>query len=133
MVTDLPCSSSTVAFMASLYLRPSWKMWPTSMPRAMPSVPLPVGLGSPAHDVAEVDDLGLGQVAAPVDAGQVHVRSLAPQTKSASVRRRAVDVDLAAAGRPGRGSPARSRSPRGTCSGARHAQRRRARPAASAP
>jgi hypothetical protein len=49
IATLLPCSSSTVACIASLYLRPSWKMWPTSMPRANLSVPRPVGDGSPAR------------------------------------------------------------------------------------
>ncbi len=44
----LPFSSSTVHFIASAYLRPSWNTWPTSMPRAMPSVPLPSGEASPA-------------------------------------------------------------------------------------
>ena len=34
--------------MASVYLRPSWKMWPSSMPRASSTVPLPLGEGSPA-------------------------------------------------------------------------------------
>ena len=34
-VTSLPFSSSTCRPSASAYLRPSWKMWPISMPRAV--------------------------------------------------------------------------------------------------
>ena len=33
-VTSLPFWSSTLSPSASAYLRPSWKMWPISMPRA---------------------------------------------------------------------------------------------------
>ena len=35
--TCLPFSSSTLRSSASAYLRPSWKMWPISMPRAISS------------------------------------------------------------------------------------------------
>ena len=38
-VTSLPFSSRTWRSSASAYLRPSWKMWPISMPRADSSVP----------------------------------------------------------------------------------------------
>ena len=38
-VTSLPFSSSTLRSSASAYLRPSWKMWPISMPRADSRVP----------------------------------------------------------------------------------------------
>ena len=37
---------------ASAYLRPSWKMWPISMPRAATSVPCPSGEGSPSRTSA---------------------------------------------------------------------------------
>ena len=66
-----PCSSSTVAFMAWLYLLPSWKIWPTSMPRAIASRASAVGAGVAVDHVAQVRRHGLRQVAAPVDAGQV--------------------------------------------------------------
>jgi hypothetical protein len=61
-------------------------MWPTSMPRRMRSVPVPEGLGSPATTLRTSTTSRLGQVAAPVHAGEVHPRSFAPQTKSASAR-----------------------------------------------
>ena len=37
---------------ASVYLRPSWKMWPISMPRADTSGPAPSGDGSPSRTSA---------------------------------------------------------------------------------
>ncbi len=47
-VTSLPFSSSTLSPSASAYLRPSWKTWPISMPRASSTGPEPSGAGSPA-------------------------------------------------------------------------------------
>ena len=38
-IAGLPPSFSTVALIASEYLVPSWKMWPTSIPRFSSSVP----------------------------------------------------------------------------------------------
>ena len=68
----LPSASSTVAPIASAYFWPSWNTWPTSMPRAIDSVPWPSGEAIAGEHVADVgDQLGLGQVATPVDAGQV--------------------------------------------------------------
>jgi hypothetical protein len=37
---------------ASAYLRPSWKTWPISMPRASSTGPEPSGAGSPGRTVA---------------------------------------------------------------------------------
>ena len=52
-VTSLPFSSSTLRSSASAYLRPSWKMWPISMPRADSSVPSSqLGQGSPSRTSA---------------------------------------------------------------------------------
>ena len=52
-VTSLPFSSSTCRPSASAYLRPSWKMWPISMPRAVSSVPSSqFGQGSPSRTSA---------------------------------------------------------------------------------
>ena len=48
-VTSLPLESSTFRPSASAYLRPSWKMWPISMPRARLSPPEPSGAGSPSR------------------------------------------------------------------------------------
>ena len=48
-VTSLPFWSSTLSPSASAYFRPSWKMWPISMPRASCSGPDPSGAGSPAR------------------------------------------------------------------------------------
>ena len=50
--TGLPSSPSTSAVKASVYLRPSWKMWPISMPRADTSGPAPSGEGSPSRTSA---------------------------------------------------------------------------------
>src|SRR4028119_241785 len=51
-VTSLPFSSSTLRSSASAYLRPSWKMWPISTPRASSSGPEPSGAGSPGSTSA---------------------------------------------------------------------------------
>ena len=52
-VTSLPFSSSTWSPSASAYLRPSWKMWPISMPRAVSRVPSSqFGQGSPSRTSA---------------------------------------------------------------------------------
>src|SRR6185436_15918682 len=50
--TGLPFSPSTSAEKASVYLRPSWKMWPISMPRADTNGPMPSGEGSPSRTSA---------------------------------------------------------------------------------
>ena len=50
--TGLPSSPSTSTANASVYLRPSWKMWPISMPRADTSGPAPSGDGSPSRTSA---------------------------------------------------------------------------------
>ena len=50
--TGLPSSPSTSTVKASAYLRPSWKMWPISMPRADTSGPAPSGEGSPSRTSA---------------------------------------------------------------------------------
>ena len=46
--TCLPFSSSTFRSRASANLRPSWKMWPISMPRAISSGDPHLGHWSPA-------------------------------------------------------------------------------------
>ena len=52
-VTSLPFSSSTCRSSASAYFRPSWKMWPISMPRAVSRVPSSqLGQGSPSRTSA---------------------------------------------------------------------------------
>ena len=75
-VTSLPLASSTFRPRASAYLRPNWKMWPISMPRARLSAPEPSGDGSPVahlgdveHPVGsevttgdQIDDVGVGCV-----------------------------------------------------------------------
>ena len=63
-VTSLPFSSSTLRSSASAYLRPSWKMWPISTPRASSSGPEPSGAGSPAQHLGGLDDAVPGEVAA---------------------------------------------------------------------
>ena len=54
-VTGLPFWSSTVRPSASAYLRPSWKMWPISMPRAISSGAPQTGQGSPSTHLGGVD------------------------------------------------------------------------------
>ncbi len=52
-VTSLPFSSSTWSPSASAYVRPSWKMWPISIPRADSSVPsVQLGQASPSRTSA---------------------------------------------------------------------------------
>ena len=48
-VTSLPFTSSTFRSSASAYLRPSWKMCPISMPRALSSACPHTGHGSPSR------------------------------------------------------------------------------------
>ena len=62
-VTSLPFSSSTLSPSASAYLRPSWKTWPISMPRASSTGPEPSGAGSPARTVGDLDRAVGGEVA----------------------------------------------------------------------
>ena len=62
----LPSESSTVAPIASAYFWPSWNTWPTSMPRAMPSVPWPSGEGSPATTLALACVLFIGAAIATI-------------------------------------------------------------------
>ena len=50
--TGLPSSPSTSAEKVSVYLRPNWKMWPISIPRADTSGPAPSGDGSPSRTSA---------------------------------------------------------------------------------
>ncbi|SHW93340.1 Uncharacterised protein [Mycobacteroides abscessus subsp. abscessus] len=50
--TGLPFSPRTSALKASVYLRPSWKTCPISMPRADTSGPAPSGEGSPSRTSA---------------------------------------------------------------------------------
>ena len=63
-MTSLPFSSSTLRSSASAYLRPSWKMWPISTPRASSSGPEPSGAGSPAQHLGGLDDAVPGEVPA---------------------------------------------------------------------
>ena len=84
MVSSLPCSFSTVAPMALLYFVPSWKMWPTSMPRAIDSVPLPSGLASPSTTLRRSAQSGAGKSRSQLTPVRCLPSSLAPQTKSAS-------------------------------------------------
>ena len=55
-VTSLPFSSSTLRSSASAYLRPSWKMWPISTPRASSSGPGAVGRGVAGEHLGGLDD-----------------------------------------------------------------------------
>ena len=48
-------------------------MCPTSMPRAIFSLPLPEGLGSPSTTLRRSAATGPGHVALPVDPGEMHV------------------------------------------------------------
>ena len=52
IVVGLPSAPCTDSPSASAYLRPSWKMWPISMPRAATSGPPPSGEGSPSRTSA---------------------------------------------------------------------------------
>ena len=100
---------------ASAYLRPSWNTWPTSMPRAMPSVPLPSGEGSPSTTLRmSATSVGFGQVAAPVDAGEVEARLVGADDEIGHRRDAAVgdDADRLLRRRAGRGSRARCRGAR---------------------
>ncbi len=62
-VTSLPFASSTLSPRASANLRPSWKMWPISMPRASSNGPEPSGAGSPARTSAASIGAVRGEVA----------------------------------------------------------------------
>ena len=99
----LPSSSRKVAFIASEYFVRSWKMWPTSMPRAISSLPLPSGLGSPATTLRMSATCGLGQVAAPVHAGEVEALLVGAADEVAHRRHGAVgdDSDRRDRSRPG--------------------------------
>ena len=68
----VPCSSKHTAFIFSLYFTPSWKMCPTSIPRAMDSGS-PCGLASPSTTLRRSAAVGRGEVTLPVDTGQVLV------------------------------------------------------------
>ena len=58
-VTSLPFSSSTCRPSASAYLRPSWKMCPISMPRAVCRACPQSGHGSPSRiSAAWIDAVG---------------------------------------------------------------------------
>ena len=48
-VTSLPFTSSTLSSSASAYLRPSWKMCPISMPRAVINACPQTGHSSPSR------------------------------------------------------------------------------------
>src|ERR1700733_4655514 len=120
IVSDLPCSSSTAACMASLYSCPSWKICPTSMPRAISRVPRPVGLGAPR--VADIDGERTFEVAPPIRAAEVHVLLVGAADEVRQVSRGMVDIDLAGKA----DGPDETRfGPRGLAHavGARHAQR----------
>ena len=65
----------------------SWKMCPTSMPRTISSVPLPSGLGSPATTLRISATSRLGQIAAPVHAGEVIAVLVGAAARSRSWRR----------------------------------------------
>jgi hypothetical protein len=63
--TDLPFSSRTVAFRASLYLVPSWKMCPDLDAAADLQPALAVGARVALDHVAQVGAFVLAHVAAP--------------------------------------------------------------------
>ena len=62
--TGLPSSPSTSAVKASVYLRPSWKMWPISMPRADHQRAGPVGRGITVAHLGGLDGAVGGEVTA---------------------------------------------------------------------
>ena len=94
--------------------RAPWRSWPRctcgragrcDRPRCRgrcASVPWPVGLGSPATTLRTSTTSPSGRSRPQLTPVRCASRSLAPQTKSASLRRRTVDVDLAARARRGR-------------------------------
>ena len=114
-VTCLPFSSSTLSPSASAYLRPSWKMWPISMPRASSSGTGAVGRrvagahlggldGAVGAEVAagdEVEDVLAGHVGAGDPArcrrrraGRAGTGCSAPSRRASRVQRRRADVAL---------------------------------------
>ena len=62
--TGLPSSPSTSTVKASVYLRPSWKMWPISMPRADDQRPGAVGRRIAVAHLGGLDGAVGGEVAA---------------------------------------------------------------------
>ena len=61
---SLPFSSSTLRSSASAYLRPSWKMWPISMPRAISSARAAARAGVALAHLGGLDGAVGGEVAA---------------------------------------------------------------------
>ena len=83
MTSVLPCSLRKVQFSASAYLVRSWKMWPTSMPRTMSSVPLPSGDASPETTLRISATSGSGRSRPKFTPVRCVSTALAPQAKSA--------------------------------------------------
>ena len=107
-------------------LVPSWKMCPTSMPRRIERRPGPVGLGSPGTTLRRsTPAAGSGEVAAPVDAGEVQRPSRWRRRRSRRARaphgRRTAGISAQRA----RGSRVRRRVAARIASGRRHPQRAR--------
>ena len=96
-VTSLPFWSSTLRPSASAYLRPSWKMWPISIPRASSQRAGSVGRRVALAELGDVDHAVGGEVAA---AGQVEdvPAGLVGAGRPSGCRRRP-------AGRPGKRIP----------------------------
>ncbi len=79
--------------MASEYLVPSLKMWPTSMPRLSSRVPAQRGHGSPARAEREVGHRDGGEVAAGDDPDQVGVGAVGAGRGHRMVHHRGVGQD----------------------------------------
>ncbi len=95
IVSALPCSSRTLACMASLYSCPSWKMCPTSMPRAISSVPWPVGLGSPRCALRMSTACGSSRSRPPIHAAEMHVLLVGSADEIRQVSGGVIDIDAA--------------------------------------
>ena len=86
-MTGLPSGPCTVRPSASAYLRPSWKMWPISMPRAISSSS-PSGAEVAGEHLGDVDDAVGGEVASGDQADDVAAGASAPVTQRVPVTTR---------------------------------------------
>ena len=94
MIWLLPCSSRKAQFSAFwAYLVRNWKMWPTSMPRQISSLPLPSGEGSPATTLRMSKNAGSGKSRPKIDAGHVIAGFVGAADKVAHGRHAAVGED----------------------------------------
>jgi len=96
MVSALPCSSSTLAFMAALYSCPSGRCGRPRCRVRISKVPWPVGLGSPRWALREIGGLRLFEVAPPIDGRGSACPSRSRRRRNRQVGRGMVDIDRAA-------------------------------------